>query len=249
MKKIIFILITFFITYNVKAIENLDINFNILENGNVEVIETYELKETTDFTRNLYYQLFTENNENLEETILYNFSYISEIEILDKTNNIQLVKDKDYTVLENKEGFNYLINNIKNFEIKYILENITVIHNDTAEVYYKIFNEDIKIENININIKNDFETNIYVKGNNINKNNNEYNIKNQQESLTLRIIFDKKNIKNTYNLDHTNLNVLDTLKEIDDSYIYHKEKNYIIFIIPMLLLIPIIIIFKRIITK
>ena len=183
MKKILIMLLFLFIP-EVKAynITNYNIDMTILENGNIEVIETFKMNgEYNGFERTLKYRNNYDGYKGdslvLFDKQLYNGSGIilNEVRSIEYSNKLTDDKIKEtgdlfnysadatkgdygvYKIEEFEDGESYKIYNSskmnKDFYLNYTLKNMVITHEDISEVMFPFFYDMQEvIDNLEINI-------------------------------------------------------------------------------------------------
>ena len=184
MKKILVLLFFFFIPV-VKAdyqVTNYKIDMTILENGNIEVTEIFQMNgEYNGFERTIKYRNNYEgykgNSLIVFDKQLYNGSdivlnEIRSIEYSNKLTNEELEETSDlfnysanatkgdygvYKIDEFEDGESYKIYNSskmnKDFYLNYTLKNMVITHEDVSEIMFPIFYDmEEEIDNLEINI-------------------------------------------------------------------------------------------------
>ena len=181
MKKILLLLFFFFIpkveAYN---IINYKIEMTVLENGNVNVIEMFQMTgDYNGFERNIKYrnnyegyrgdslivfdkQLYNSSGINLNEVRSIDYSStISNIEIIESGDLFKESKDATkgdygvYKIIDYDDTKSIKIYNSskmnKDFYIDYTLKNVVITHNDISEIMFPIFyNMDEVIDNFEL---------------------------------------------------------------------------------------------------
>lgn len=164
MKKLIFILTTFFILLipiNISAapksysIENLNVNAEIRENGDLYVDELFTYKFTGDFN-GVYVDLNLNGSEGYE---------ISEVKVIDTKGESSLQRKEDgsnnsFEILESNDKILVKIyskssNEEKNFNLKFTVKNASEKYQDYSSLYWSFYtaSEEYPIKNVNLNLK------------------------------------------------------------------------------------------------
>ncbi|MDY2630235.1 MAG: DUF2207 domain-containing protein [Clostridium sp.] len=164
MKKLIFILTTFFILLipiNISAapksysIENLNVNAEIKENGDLYVDELFTYKFSGDFN-GVYVDLNLKGSEGYE---------ISEVSILDLTGEIPLQRKEDksnnsFEVIESRDKIQVKIysksfNEEKKFNLRFTVKNVSEKYQDYSSLYWSFYtaSEEYPVKNVNLNLK------------------------------------------------------------------------------------------------
>lgn len=164
MKKLIFILTTFFlllIPVNISAapksysIESLNINAEIGENGDLYVDELFKYRFNGDFN-GVYVDLNLKDSEGYD---------ISEVNVIDSTDKISLQRKEDgsnnsFEILEFDDKIQVKIyskssNEEKKFNLRFTVKNVAEKYQDYSSLYWSFYtaSEDYPINNVNLNLK------------------------------------------------------------------------------------------------
>ncbi len=169
MKKILLLLFFFFIPkVEAYSITNYKIEMTILENGNINVIEMFQMNgDYNGFERNIKYrnnydgykgdsliifdkQLYNGSGINLNEVRSIDYkTNISNIEIIESGDLFKESKDATkgdygvYKVIDEEDSKSIKIYNSskmnKDFYLDYTLKNVVITHNDISEIMFPIF--------------------------------------------------------------------------------------------------------------
>jgi len=264
--KLLFIVVSFFsfcFKVNAGDISNYYININILNNGDIKV---QEVRKLNGYYNGIITNLNYKNNISVNNTAFdflqdnkYNADNITDIKVFDVTNPV-FSKDifnnlnKEFTKVENAKAGDYgvytLTNNYNGYTIKtflpskynsaqyleYTIKNAVVVHNDIAEVFWKLLknnSESIDDYNVWINLPNKSETQrIFLHGGvGTSKivDNKTYEIHYDNISsytdISYRIVFDKSIVSSSSKLSETD--GLDSiLKTEEELYKENDTPNY-----------------------
>ena len=164
MKKIIFILTIFFtllIPVNISAasksysIENLNVNAEIRENGDLYVDELFTYKFNGDFN-GVYVDLNLKGSEGYD---------ISEVKVIDSAGESSLQRKGDgsnnsFEILDSSDKIQVKIyskssNEEKKFNLRFTVKNASKKYQDYSSLYWSFYtaSEDYPIKNVNLNLK------------------------------------------------------------------------------------------------
>lgn len=257
MKKILLILLVFisFIKVNALSIDKMYIDSEIDISGNLlvkEVIEINNLNE--DFDYKLYFKdmNLTLNDKNYYDGInisIENIGLLNEdydLNLLNKDDFKKYIKESnDIETIKNDNNYSVKIkkNNKKTYiYIDYMVLSLSVIHNNTAEFYYKYLNNlEYDIKELKIIFKLPYSSNtfdVYAHSNmkaNITKDDKNYLVIIQKKDykkdndLDLRVLYDKDLYQVVYNKNKkSNIDALDLIKNIENDRISSTKRNNIL---------------------
>ncbi len=263
MKKILLVIILFLLPFSVSAadydIKGYYINADILEDGDVFVTELFVLEgDFNGYIRDIMYANYSAPSYiDFEYSQIYNASGISDLLVYGRPGNADLssIDDGDFIKYElvnygfNGDNYVYELTNTNGltsvkmydhtsgtttFALTYELEDVIVIHEDVAELYYNFVGNDFAddIENIEIKVNlplpdNSDNFRVWAQGgaNSLSgtvekidnyglyatiKDNKAY------EPITIRLTFDKNLLFDTSNLDTTDEIALPQIIEVEN---------------------------------
>lgn len=254
MKKLIFILTTFFILLipiNISAapksysIENLNVNAEIRENGDLYVDELFTYRFSGDFN-GVYVDLNLNGSEGYE---------ISEVKVIDSAGESSLQRQEDgsnnsFEILESSDKIQVKIyskssNEEKKFNLRFTIKNASEKFQDYSSLYWSFYtaSEEYPVKNVNLHLKlanskfneEDLYYTVFGDGN-FNAETTESNISITGSNLTSDL-----GIKLRFQKDYLNITPIES--NYDESKFHEDNFNPFCLIFPILLITIIVLVF------